>query len=214
MKRMVLLGLVLIAWVMAGCASYTTQNVPSQLEENKTVRAEKEDISITVFPILTKEDSKKYFDANLPGDNIMAIFVNILNTSPDVVEISAAKLSTLPRQYVLEPLQVEDVYKSSKREYVGKASLWMVLTYFVGAPVSALHTRSVNKDIEIDLQGKALKLGDVKPKTYIHGFLWFKIPDGAIGENKKLPRSELRVIANKNGKAIDFVLPIPEPPPS
>ena len=138
----------IIAGVMAGCASYTTQSVSSQLEENKTIRAEKEDISITAFPILTKEDSKKYFDANLPGDNIMAIYVNILNISPDVVEIVTLKLSTLPRQYVLEPMQVKEVSKSSKKGYLGKSFLWMITTYYVGAPISALHTRASIKALK------------------------------------------------------------------
>ena len=80
MKKIFLIGLILaVAVVVSGCASYTVQSMPSQLDENKVVKAEKEDISVTAFPILTEEDSKRYFDKNLIGKNILAVYFVIVN---------------------------------------------------------------------------------------------------------------------------------------
>ena len=93
MKRFLMIGLVLLAAVLAnGCASYNIQSVPSQIDESKTVKVEDNDTTITAFPILTEEDSKKYFDKNLIGNNLLAVYLNVLNTSPSVVEIIKSNL--------------------------------------------------------------------------------------------------------------------------
>lgn len=65
MKKILLIGLILAVAVVSGCASYNVQRFPSQIDESKVVKVGDNDVSITAFPILTEEDSKKYFDANL-----------------------------------------------------------------------------------------------------------------------------------------------------
>jgi len=208
MKRFLMIGLVLLVAVLAnGCASYNIQSVPSQIDESKTVKVEDNDTTITAFPILTEEDSKKYFDKNLIGNNLLAVYLNVLNTSPSVVEIIKSNLIIQAQQpSALAPLPQEDVYKAIRRGWAGKASAWFFM-YGVGAPISAAHTASVNKDVKQDLQNKALKLGDVKPKTFSHGFLWFKIPDEAMHDDK-LPASELKISIKKDGKLVEYNLPI------
>jgi hypothetical protein len=212
MKKIFLIGLILVvASFASGCASYTVQTVPSQIDESKVVKAGDNDISITAFPILTEEDSKKYFDANLPGDKVMAIYLNVLNTSPDVVEVVASNLIIhSSHQQSIEPLPIEKAYKVVRREYAGKSTFWWFFGVYVGAPISAAHTASVNKDIEQDLQGKALNLGGINPKSSTYGFLWFKIPKEAMHDDK-LPKGDLKISMKKNGKLIDYNLSLPEP---
>ncbi|MDP2279489.1 MAG: hypothetical protein Q8K51_14840 [Nitrospirota bacterium] len=208
MKKFMMIVLILAVAVMAGCASYTVQSVPSQLDENKIVKAEKDDISVTAFPILTEEDSKRYFDANLPRENVMAIYVNILNTSPNIVEIIASNLIVHSRQQSIEPLPIEKVYKVVKRNWVGRSAVWM-LGLYVAAPISAIHTASVNKDVEQDLKGKVLKIGDViKSKTFTQGFLWFKLPDDVALEEMGDKKLALKMIFKKDGKLVECNLPI------
>lgn len=213
MKRFLLIVLVLaIAVVMSGCASYLVQNVPSQIDENKIVKAGDDDISITAFPILTKEDSKKYFDADLMGNGVMAVHLSILNTSSNVIEVTASNLIVQSNQRsVLASLPIENVYKIVKRSWGEKSTFWLFFGAYVGAPISAAHTASVNKDVEEDLQGKYLKFGDIKPKTFGQGFLWFKIPDEAM-PNGKLLGSELKISIKKDGKLSEYILPIPASP--
>jgi len=211
MKKIVMISLVLLVAVLtSGCASYyTVQNVPSQIDESKVVKAGDNDILITAFPILTKEDSKKYFDANLIGDNILAVHLSILNTSSYVFEVTASNLIIKShQQFTLASLPIKDVYKITKRSWGLKSVGWFLITYGIGGPISAAHTASVNKDVEQDLKSKVLKLGDIKPKTFTQGFLWFKIPDEAMSDGK-LPDSELKISIKKDGKLVEYNLPIP-----
>jgi len=207
MKKILLISLVLLVAVLAsGCASYTVKSMPSQLDESKVVKVEKEDVSITAFPILTEEDSKRYFDANLPGNNILAIYVNILNTSPNIIEIIASNL--IVSRQPIEPLPIKKAYKAIRRGYAGKSIFWWFFGVYVGAPISALHTASVNKDIEQDLNGKILNLANISPKTSRYGFLWFEIPKGVMRDDK-FPSSEFVIsVKKKDGKIIKYVLPI------
>jgi len=117
-----MIGLVLLVAVLAnGCASYNIQSVPSQIDESKTVKVEDNDTTITAFPILTEEDSKKYFDKNLIGNNLLAVYLNVLNTSPSVVEIIKSNLIIQAQQpSALAPLPQEDVYKAVRRGWAGK----------------------------------------------------------------------------------------------
>ena len=86
MKKILLIGLALLVAVLAsGCASYTVQNIPSQLDENKVVKAGDNDISITALPILTEEDSKKYFDYDLVAKNVLSVYLVIVNHSQSAI---------------------------------------------------------------------------------------------------------------------------------
>jgi hypothetical protein len=83
MKRflMVVLLIVVAAVMATGCASYTVQSVPSQLDSNKIVKNGDSEASITAFPIITEEDSRKYFDDDLVADNILPVYLIIVNHS-------------------------------------------------------------------------------------------------------------------------------------
>jgi len=83
----------------------------------------------------------------------------------------------------------------------------MSFTYFIGAPVSAMHTSSVNKKIKEDLQGKYLAFQVIKYKASIQGFSWFRISDDTITEMKKgKSRLILRLTLGKGGKLLECEL--------
>ena len=95
------------------------------------------------MPILTEEDGRKYFDANLIGKNIVAVHLNILNFSSDVAEFAESNLTI--NNSILTQLSVEDVYRVIRREYTAKAIAWLSITYGVGGPILAAHTAGINK---------------------------------------------------------------------
>ncbi len=211
MKKIFLIGLILaVAVVVSGCASYTVQSMPSQLDENKVVKAEKEDISVTAFPILTEEDSKRYFDKNLIGKNILAVYFVIVNYDKKNVQFISSDL-VLGGGKIINPYPQKEVYKTIRREYGGKAFLWMFPTWFVGAPVSVVHTASVNTKIEEDINKKHLNFGEIKPREFAQGFLWFKLPDDAALEERGDRKLALKMIFKKDGELVEHNLSIKPP---
>ena len=47
--------------------------------------------------------------------------------------------------------------------------------------MSVVHTASVNTKIEEDINKKHLNFGEIKPREFAQGFLWFKLPDDDLG---------------------------------
>ena len=185
MKKIMLISLVLLVAVLAsGCASYTVQNVPSQIDESKVVKAGDNDISITALPILTEEYSKKYFDYDLVAKNVLSVYLVIVNHSQSAIQFVSSQVDS-GNGKMIEPFPQKDVYKLIRREYAGKATLWMFPTYFVGIPFSIAHTAGLNTKIEEDINKKHLNFGEIKPREFQQGFLWFKLPDDVVLEEIK-----------------------------
>ena len=202
MKRLVIIGLVLAVAILAsGCASYTTKFVnTAQVDNNKLVKDNSNDILVVAFPILTEKDSKDYFDENLIRKGVLAVYLNILNIASGDINLVNSTLSVQSGNKEFAPLPVEKVYGYIKRGYGARAIFWLSITYGVGGPVSAALTKSTNNKIEEDLQAKMLKLGNIKSKESIQGFLWFKLSDDAMSEqNAKLA---LKLTFEQNGKSI------------
>lgn len=149
MKRFLLIALVLAVAVMSGCASYTTKFVNTeQVDESKLVKNTSNDISVVAFPILTEKDSRDYFDEDLIGKEVLAVYLNISNSaSGDINFVNAILSGQSGKEFVQLPK--EKVYGYIRRGYGVKATLWFLTTYGVGGPASAAHTKSVNKLMKI-----------------------------------------------------------------
>ena len=177
------IALPLVIMLVAGCASYNARGVlpMSASTQQKGSMVESDDFVIRGFPVLTKEDSKIYFDENLPGDHILGIFLEVFSKSSNEVKIVSLELKI--DKTVLQPSTADEMYKVVKREYVGKACLWMLPTAFVGGPISAIHTYRINQEIERDIKEKEFGK-EVKPFGTSGGFIWFKIPNKVSPKDK------------------------------
>lgn len=210
MKKIFLIGLVVLVMALAsGCASYTTKFVnTAQVDESKLVKNTSNDISVVAFPILTGKDSKDYFDEDLISKEVLAVYLNILNSAPGDINFVNASLSDQSgKEYAQLPK--EKVYGYIRRGYGAKSIFWLSITYGVGGPISAGHTKSVNNKIEEDLQAKMLKFGSIRSKESTQGFLWFKLSEEVISE--KNARLALKLTFEQNGKSIIKDLSFPAP---
>lgn len=184
MKTKAIAVLFLLLMIVAGgCATNKARGViPMSANPKGLVKMETEDVVIRVFPILNKDDSKTYFDENLLSDRILAIFLEVFSKTSNETRVVSLELRR--GETILQPLTTNEVYKVVKREYIGKAFLWALPTYFVGGPISAIHTYRINKEIERDIKEKEFRK-EVKPFGTSGGFVWFKIPkDMAILKDK------------------------------
>ena len=211
MKKIFLIGLILVMAVVAsGCASYSTKSVnPTQIDESKLVKDNSNDILVVAFPILTEKDSKDYFDEDLIGKKVLAVYLSIFNIASGDIKYINSTLSVQSGNKEFAPLPTEKVYGYIKKGYGARATAWFLISYGLGGPISAVHTNSVNSKIEEDLKAKTLKFGNIKSKESTQGFLWFKLSDDAMSKpNTKLA---LKLTFEQNGKSVVKDLSFPAP---
>jgi hypothetical protein len=211
MRKIWLIGLLLAVMALAvGCASYSAKGMmPTQINESKVVKSEKDGISITAFPILTEKDSKEYFDDNLIEKRLLCLYLNIENHSQNIIKPISISVRVLQEEPIGHS-STEDVYKTLKREWLGKSAFWWFFGLYVGAPISAAHTSNINDRIEKDLNGKYLKFNEVGPKESLLGFVCFKIPQKTMPEpDKGFPRDLLfKIVFKNNSTLIEYNLSV------
>lgn len=203
MKKIVLISLMAVVMFLGiGCASYNPRTgIPDaktfQETGIKAVNAEA-GITIVAYPIQTKEDADVYFDStSLAKDGLLPVYVSVSVGDIDNKNYKVDTVFLQTESRSVPTISAETAYKLIKKSYAGKMAFWGVWTYFVGAPISAAHTVSVNSKIEKDLKEKEMK-GE-------SGFLYFKIPDNL----ESLDNSFLVfILADKDSKNLTVKLPL------
>jgi len=202
----------------AGCASYGAKGgFPEMGSDPRLTKVSAGDYVVSAFP-LNKEEGKKFFGNDILKENIIAIYMEVNNAG--LPATSAAKISSVTLgvgNLVVYPMSNEDVFSVLKNEYWAKGILWYTLGLYVGAPISALHTKSVNNKIKADLEKKLLVPG-AELKNGLQGFLMFRIPKEVVKDGAILSGMVLKLNVVLNGKDEVFNLPVspitfPEPEP-
>jgi len=187
-RFLVVVVAVLVGLIMTSCATYNTKGampVMSRIDQKKLVMVEKDGVEITVFPILNKEDSEKYFDENILDNRMLAVYLDVLNKTTGKVKLTSSYLEV--GQMVVGSSPANVMYKVVKRNPWGRAYFWMYPTFFVGGPISAIHTYTINKEIEADIKEKQIGFSEIEPMGISEGFLWFKIPASPEDKDDGLP---------------------------
>ncbi|MDD2753090.1 MAG: hypothetical protein PHT44_00530 [Candidatus Portnoybacteria bacterium] len=209
---------VLVMILTAGCATYNTQGaVPmmGRIPQNQLGVVEKDGLSISVYPVKTEEEAKRYFDDNLLDDGILAVYFVLANKTSNSFNIDALTLKT-DEGVVVSSLALDLVYDAVKKDYVWRAGLWGAGTGMAGLTISLFHTRSVNKDVKADIRAKSIESSskEIKPLDTVQGFSWFKLPD-KIAEDKKgvngLPKGmvlNLSLESAPEKKLVKYEIPI------
>ena len=128
---------------------------------------------------------------------------------------SVAKISSITLgvgNSVLYPMSVEDAFGVLKNEYWGKGILWYTIGLYIGAPISALHTKSVNNKIKADLEKKLLVPG-AELKNGLQGFLMFRIPKEVVKDGAILSGMVLNLTIGGKGTVTLPVAPVTFPEP-
>ena len=206
---------VILAALSAGCASYGAKTGFPEFQpaDGRLTKVSAGDYTISAFP-LNKEEGKTYFDYDLGKERVAAVFVEV-GGQPNGGDILSSVSLNFNNSAVLYPMNREEVYYSIRNEYWAKASLWYFAGY-IGAPISALHTKSVNKKIEEDLNRKLLVSGSGLKD--LRGFLMFKVPEGLVPKGSAVSGA-LKLVLKIGGKEAIYSLPLspvkfpdPEPP--
>lgn len=213
MKKTVMTVMILLLASLAGCAGYNTRGaipVTNRIDDAKLIKAEKDGIAITAFPILNEDDAKKYFDENIISDRMFAVYLSIFNKTSNEVRIVSSELRI--GGTLLQYSTAGEMSNVIRRDYGIRAFFWMFPTYFVGAPISAIHTYSINKEIEADMEEKQMEFNkEIKPLEILQGFVWFKVPKKAAPEytDKGLPKGTvLKLILKQEKRVFECEVPM------
>ena len=178
MRRKVFSKIIVVIFItgLMGCASYTATAPVNPSSAQNAISSENGGIKITVLPVQTREDAKRFFDyEKLSEEGFMPIHLTISNMSQNNYQIASTMLKT-PDGKVLDVLPVEEAYKHVKKSWVGRSLGWGLLT-IVAIPISAAHTSSVNDKIMADLKEKQFMAKEVKSGETQSGFLYFKLDE-------------------------------------
>jgi len=191
---------------LVGCATYGANGIMPDLSapeslKDKAKMSTKLSIgaAMSAYPIITEDESKKFFDEDLIEKKILAIAMEIRLNEP--VNLVAAALNLEGAEgTTFSPMTSDEVYSVVKRSWIGRSAFWMVFVYYVGAPISAYATSKTNDKIQQDLvkNKKLLTLGKVD-KGLTRGFLCFRIP---VSPEKA--KGKLKLIIQNDGKLLDY----------
>jgi len=206
---------VILAALSAGCATYGAKKGFPELQpaDGRLTKVQAGDYIISAFP-LNKEEGEKFFGNDILKENIIALYVEASNAS-GLPATSVAKISSITLgvgNSVLYPMSVEDAFGVLKNEYWGKGILWYTIGLYIGAPISALHTKSVNNKIKADLEKKLLVPG-AELKNGLQGFLMFRIPKEVVKDGAILSGMVLNLTIGGKGTVTLPVAPVTFPEP-
>ena len=219
--RMFLVLAVLTAFIvlaLSGCATYgargvmPTMNDPS-VDKSKLSMKTGDGIVVTVYPLTTKKEVKKYFDEDFTSE-IVAIFLVIQNGTTGSIKPVAATLNMGDNgnRMFAQAMTPQDVYGVIKRDWFARSSGWFFVTFLAtfgaGGPISALDTYLTNSRIKEDIETKKMLnfAGEIKQKGALEGFVCFRIPEPL--RKKHLKKSLKVIFQNNDGKLLEYNLDI------
>lgn len=199
-----------MAFLFAGCATYTPTLARLDSTGPNVNRAVKEDLTLYVEEYATEEKSKKAFDTDLAREGILPLLISLENAGKHSYEVQVSNI-VVKGKSSLKALTPEEVAGRAKRDAILKALGWSLIVPIISIPVavaaSAIHTSSVNKKIFQDFTGKVFPEGIIPQNKRRSGFLFFGLEE----ERKDLSGLILEVTARKviTGKTVTITAPLP-----
>lgn len=171
-----LLMLLLLAYFMASCASYTPQPVTLLRVQSAAVSAEEQGIAAGVTPYLDSERNQQLFNADLKRAGILPLQLVIRNKLRQRVTIKkkdmVLKLSG-GHEYSPAPSRSVAARLESNAGVIG----WTVAFGIVGYLASESQQQEVNKTRRADLSSKEFSDTTLGYRESARGFVFFLVPD-------------------------------------
>lgn len=211
-KMLMLLAVLVLMTLTTGCATYGAKGVmpdikdpSSQIDKAKLSVKKEGNLTVSMYPLTTKEEEQMYFDEDLSGDGVLALFLEIQNE--EEAALIAASLNLDGIRSAIAPMAPEDVYGIMRRDPWGRGIFWYFFGAYIGAPISAYNTSKTNEEIEKDLKERILSL-DAMPKGVAKGFMCFKIPKSVkekeTSSSPTLLKGTFQMLFQKEMKLIEF----------
>jgi hypothetical protein len=187
--------------VLSGCA---TKKLPEHEMPPLTYypySQEKDGLAVAVQPVMSPQESKKYFGTDLLSAGILAVFVTAENrNSPSSFLVSREKFSLRFQQTEASGVSRRDQLRSEvpgQVVMITGAALSLPLL-FVGTKLISDANVVKNNFAVKELQAKTLSSGEK-----IHGFVYFQLPQGQAAAGRTL-HVEIQELTTKQVNSFDF----------
>jgi hypothetical protein len=168
----------LIPIALAGCATKELPTYEMQTT-NASQSKEKEELSVSIEPITTSDESKTYFGTDLLKEDILAIFVETENKSTNGSRLIVPEDFSLgPRRSGEELIEEVDKIDGAGGEVALAGAATFAVIPIAGLPVmmagfKMLSDASVVRHNFVD---KALRTQTLSPGEKTEGFVYFQLP--------------------------------------
>jgi hypothetical protein len=218
--------LLLFSLTLFGCASFEPGIQYRDLSRNRvpTAAESQKGLDVSFEEFVSAKKSLLAFDADIAGNGIMALLINLDNKGGNVYRIPRSQLNASFDGEPLERLDgKEAATQGASKDYASRALGWTMATgpfALLLAPLtltgSSAHTAEVNRTIEAHFAALELPDALLKKNQTISGFVYFKLPFGLTTlENAML---EIAPIDDQTGDKLFFKFALPaigiELPPS
>lgn len=173
MKKLFALPL-LCLFLSTGCASFHPNPTPNLSLDKFQYKETEKGVTVAIDPYFAPIKTQAIFDNDFEDHEMLAL---LLHTSvPDGDEYAVTRKDITIGDgagKVFKPVGYKEAGQCVGRGY-GYSVLWFLGTGFPGLFISAIHTASVNINIENDLKAREFQCGPLKTKD-CQGFLYYNL---------------------------------------
>jgi hypothetical protein len=208
---------IVIGFIFAGCATFQPGLRYQDLMRARqpTAKEVREGLEVSIEEFVSREKSRRAFDADIAPHGVLAFFLRIENKSPTSYIVRDTDSRVFLHDRPLNFLQgIDAARQAASSDGAAKAAAWTVamgpfalLFWAPAISISGSHTQYVNQRIEHHFDN--LQFGNVllRPAQAVGGFLYFKIPNGT----KRLEDLTVEVVASeeKTPRQVSIRFPVP-----
>jgi hypothetical protein len=163
----------------AGCATYKQTKINVRpVSEYPSVRTA-EGISVALDPYDSAEEAKQGFQRDVTREGFVPVNLIVRNDTDENVRINRHKIELIDENGVIyRPVSSKAMFEEFKIDAFKRLAALSIISVWIGA-LSYISAKRANRKMEADWQRK--EIPDhliIPPKSKIHGFVYFKLPEG------------------------------------
>jgi hypothetical protein len=193
--------------LLTGCSTLELPKYPVGSAVSYPDSVTKDGLIVAAKPILDKNDSQKYFGADLIASNILAILVvaENHNLSSSFI-IDNRNISLLHYEKKEDSLHIAESDNSSGVAMSAVGGLLLSPLLIVGGVLQGAKTYSDAGMVRYNFESQALKSHTLSPGDSTSGFVYFQVPKGGL--QKKLSiHIESENLQNREIEKFNLVIP-------
>ncbi len=213
---------VLPAWcgvcliLAAGCGTLQLPDYPARSTADYQYKATGEELSLSVHPLVTRSEVKKYFGTNLLGRGVLPVYFLVENrgaTSSFVVadedfslrgvgEVGDDELVGENKPQVHRSDVVHDPEDRGMSVAMGAVQIISPAIYLV-AVFPAMDAMSDKAEIKRNFVAKQFRIKTISPQESASGFLYFRLPEKRGSPDKWVIHAEISGAGNEKAEQLD-----------
>ncbi|NIO03130.1 MAG: hypothetical protein GTN74_00555 [Proteobacteria bacterium] len=196
-QKSFLLVVLLLLWA-TGCATYKSRRIDIRPVNEYPNLSIAEGISVAADPYGSGTKAEQGFDRDVTREGFVPVNLIVRNDTDEQVRINREKIALIDEnEVVYRPVSSNDMSDKFKKNVIAHFLAGSVISVAVGV-VSSVSAILANRKMKADWQRKEIPDQLVlQPGKQIHGFVYFKLPQGQTTTVSKLYLESERLNSGK-----------------